>query len=262
MPRTDVRSTYLIPPCPATNDWERYSGDVPISPYTTPMVTMHIPREILSGDACTLFHQRPSGVRALTVFMRADLRASSLARSVSSRSSCEIASSETSEPLMISSSGIMDPVSSRTAATSAGFASFEAGEIFFWGVLLRGAAFTAFARSVSCTRCWRPLSLPCPLWISGLGSGPVPAGSSCPVLPSFRPIPCPASRFRPVPLLWPSLSWGLALWLVLLFWSAPGPSPASCLRPDACLWPSVLPPPPFPFSAAIRLTRLLSCCAM
>ena len=60
-PSTASRSACASPPCPLRNVCMVYSGEVPISPYTTPNATIAMAGVILFGPDCRRLHQRPTG---------------------------------------------------------------------------------------------------------------------------------------------------------------------------------------------------------
>ena len=59
MPSTAARSVCAKPPWPLRNVCMVYSGEVPMSPYTTPSATMAMAGVILSGPDWRRLHQRP-----------------------------------------------------------------------------------------------------------------------------------------------------------------------------------------------------------
>ncbi len=59
MPSTASRSVLAKPPWPLRKVCMVYSGEVPMSPYTTPSATIAMAGVILFGPDCTRLHQRP-----------------------------------------------------------------------------------------------------------------------------------------------------------------------------------------------------------
>ena len=95
-PRIASLSACWMPPWPLRKVCIVYSGEVPISPYTTPSATTAIAKVTLFGPDCTRVHQRPiAPLVAVFASFSASLCSSSCCLAITSRSSLVVVLRET-----------------------------------------------------------------------------------------------------------------------------------------------------------------------